>query len=141
MVGIVLRPDRSYLETRVKLSNRTPLRRSFLWWENAAVPVNKDYQIFFPHDVTYVNYHYLDSRISYPIAGEGVFNGIDMTEPRDISWHKNTVDATSYFACASEYDFFGGYDHGKDCGVVHIADHHISPGKTPSRTRTGPMRN
>ncbi|MCI9067429.1 MAG: DUF5107 domain-containing protein [Lachnospiraceae bacterium] len=129
MVGIVLRPDRSYLETRVKLSNRTPLRRSFLWWENAAVPVNKDYQIFFPHDVTYVNYHYLDSRISYPIAGEGVFNGIDMTEPRDISWHKNTVDATSYFACASEYDFFGGYDHGKDCGVVHIADHHISPGK------------
>ena len=27
------------------------------------------------------------------------------------------------------YDFFGGFDHGKKCGVVHIADHHISPGK------------
>ena len=129
MVGIVLRPDASYLETRVKLCNRTPVTKSFLWWENAAVPVNENYQIFFPKDVTYVNFHYLDSRISYPIAGDGVFNGIDMTQPRDISMHKNTKDATSYFACASKYDFFGGYDHGLACGVVHIGDHHISPGK------------
>ena len=129
LVGIVLRPDASYLETRVRLTNRTEVPHSFLWWENAAVPVNEQYQIFFPHDVTYVNFHYLDSRISYPIAGAGTYNGMDMTAPRDISWHKNTRDATSYFACASKYDFFGGYDHGKECGVVHIADHHISPGK------------
>lgn len=128
-VGIILRPGCAYLETRMKLTNRTPVRKSFLWWENAAVPVNEQYQIFFPKDVTYVNFHYLDSRISYPIAGDGVFNGIDMKEPRDISMHKNTRDATSYFACASKYDFFGGYDHGKGCGVVHIADHHIAPGK------------
>lgn len=129
LVGILLRPDAAYLETRVRLCNRTPARHSFLWWENAAVPVNPSYQIFFPPDVNYVSFHYLDSRISYPVAGGGSFNGIDMTQPRDISWHKNTTDATSYFACASKYDFFGGYDHGKQCGVVHIADHHISPGK------------
>lgn len=128
-VGIVLRADASYLETRVRLCNRTPLQKPFLWWENAAVPVNETYQIFFPHDVIYVNFHYLDSRISYPVAGDGVYNGFDMTKPRDISWHKNTRDATSYFACASKYDFFGGYDHGRDCGVVHIGNHHISPGK------------
>ncbi len=129
LVGVVLPPDAAYLETRVKLCNRTPTKKSFLWWENAAVPVNESYQIFFPRDVTYVNFHYLDSRISYPVAGAGIFNGIDMSEPRDISWHKNTRDATSYFACASKYDFFGGYDHGRDCGVVHIGNHHISPGK------------
>lgn len=129
MVGIVLRPDAAYLETRVQLCNRTPLTHSFLWWENAAVPVNEHYQIFFPKDVSYVNFHYLDSRISYPIAGDATYNGIDMKRARDISWHKNTQDATSYFACASKYDFFGGYDHGRDCGVVHIGDHHISPGK------------
>lgn len=129
MVGIVLRPDAAYLETRMQLCNRTPIQRSFLWWENAAVPVDENYQIFFPHDVTYVNFHYLDSRISYPIAGGGSFNGIDMRTARDISWHKNTRDATSYFACASKYDFFGGYDYGKDCGVVHVADHHTAPGK------------
>ena len=129
MVGIVLKPDTKYFETRMKLYNRTDTPRSFLWWENAAVPVHEQYQIFFPEDVTYVNFHYLKSRITYPIAGNGVFNGIPMQEDRDISMHKNTVPATSYFASASDYDFFGGYDHAKQCGVVHIGDHHVSPGK------------
>lgn len=129
MVGIVLKPDESCFETRMKLYNRTANERSFLWWENAAVPVNEDYQIFFPQDVKYVNFHYLKSRTTYPIAGNGVFNGIPMKEDRDISWHKNTREATSYFASASNYDFFGGYDHSKECGVVHIGDHHVSPGK------------
>lgn len=129
MVSVILRPGETSLETRVRLYNRTPVERSFLWWENAAVSVNEEYQIFFPQDVSYVNFHYLKSRTSYPIAGNGVFNGISMDTDRNISWHKNTKQATSYFACASDYDFFGGYDHGKQCGVVHIGDHHITPGK------------
>ena len=129
MVSIVLKPDAKYFETRMRLYNRTDTRHSFLWWENAAVPVDENYQIFFPQDVTYVNFHYLKSRITFPVAANGVFNGIPMQEARDISWHKNTREATSYFATASDYDFFGGYDHAKKCGVVHIGDHHISPGK------------
>ena len=129
MVGIVLRPGESFFETRMRLYNRTDTEHSFLWWENTAVAVNENYQIFFPQDVSYVNFHYLKSRTTYPIAGNGVFNGIPMEEPRDISWHKNTREATSYFAAASDYDFFGGYDHGKESGVVHVADHHVSPGK------------
>ncbi len=129
MVGIVLCPEKKYFETRMKLYNRTDVPHSFLWWENAAVPVHEQYQIFFPQDVTYVNFHYLKSRITYPVAGNGVFNGIPMEKPRDISMHKNTIPATSYFASASDYDFFGGYDHAKQCGVVHIGDHHVSPGK------------
>ena len=129
MVSIILRPGEKRFETRMRLYNRTDTVHSFLWWENAAVPVHDKYQIFFPQDVSYVNFHYLKSRITYPIAGEGVFNGIPMTEPRNISYHKNTVPATSYFAAASDYDFFGGYDHAKECGVVHIGDHHVSPGK------------
>ncbi len=129
MVGIVLRPNTTYLETRVRLYNRTSLPKSFLWWENAAVPVHNRYQIFFPPDVSYVNFHYLKSRTTYPVAGDTIYNGIPMEEPRDISLHKNTVPATSYFACASDFDFFGGYDHAKACGVVHIGDHHVTPGK------------
>ncbi|MBQ9796741.1 MAG: DUF5107 domain-containing protein [Clostridia bacterium] len=127
--SIVLRPGERFFETRMRLYNRTNLPHSFLWWENAAVPVNEEYQIFFPQDVKYVNFHYLKSRTTYPIAGNGVYNGIPMKEARDISFHKNTREATSYFASASDYDFFGGYDHGKRCGVVHIGDHHVSPGK------------
>ncbi len=29
----------------------------------------------------------------------------------------------------SREDFFGGYDHAAQAGIVHIADHHIAPGK------------
>jgi len=29
----------------------------------------------------------------------------------------------------SKYDFFGGYDHRRRAGLVHVADRHISPGK------------
>ena len=29
----------------------------------------------------------------------------------------------------SSYDFLGGYDHAKRAGMVHVADHHIAPGK------------
>ena len=131
MVGIILKPDEALFETRVKLCNRTPFRHSFLWWENAAVAVNRNYQIFFPKDVSYVNFHYKRSVTTYPIASNalGIFNGIRRDGDVDISFHKNTIQPTSYFCAPSKYDFFGGYDHGRNCGTIHIADHHISPGK------------
>lgn len=131
MVGIVLNPGESIFETRVKLSNITPLRHSFLWWENVAVPSNKNYEIFFPHDVSHVFFHYKRSVTTYPVAtnAAGIFNGIRYDGAVDISKHKNTIQPTSYFSAASQYDFFGGYDTGRKCGVVHIGDHHVSPGK------------
>lgn len=131
MVGIVLNPGECIFETRVKLSNTTPFRRSFLWWENAAVPSNRDYEIFFPHDVSYVYFHYKRSVTTYPVASNatGIFNGIKFDGDVDISKHKNTIQPTSFFSAASNYDFFGGYDAGQKRGVVHIGDHHISPGK------------
>lgn len=33
----------------------------------------------------------------------------------------------SLHICLLLQDFFGGYDHGKRGGVVHVANHHISP--------------
>ncbi len=131
MVCVILRKNSAYFETKARLYNRTETAKPFLWWENTAVPVNKDYQIFYPPDVSYVNFHYKRSVTTFPIADNslGVFNGIRYEEPTDISMHKSTIQPTSYFCAPSEYDFFGGYDHSKKCGVVHIADHHISPGK------------
>lgn len=131
MVGIVLKPGEAKFETRMKLCNRTLVTNSFLWWENTAVPVNKEYQIFYPKDVSYVNFHYKRSVTTYPIATNalGIFNGIRYNGETDISMHKNTVQPTSYFCAPSKYDFFGGFDHGKGCGVVHVANHHTAPGK------------
>ncbi len=49
--------------------------------------------------------------------------------PNDLSWYANIPVPTSYMVTGTEQDFFGGYDHKADAGVVHVADHHISPGK------------
>lgn len=128
MVGVYLAPGEARFDTRMKVYNRTATRHSFLWWENAAVPVNPQYRLVFPPDVTYVQFHYRKNVTSYPIAG-GVYNGIRMGDGIDISYHKNTRQPTSYFCAETKYDFFGGYDEGKRCGVIHVADHTVSVGK------------
>ena len=127
MVGICLYPDRAIIETKMKLYNRTMLPKSFLWWENAAVPVNPDYSIFFPQDVTYANFHYKKAVGSYPVMNE-YFNVQDNRGGNDIRFHNNTAQAVSYFSGISRFDFFGGYDHGKHAGVIHAASHHTSVG-------------
>ena len=132
MIGVCLREGECIFETKMKLDNITPHRHSFLFWENAAVPVDESYEIFFPEDVNYVHFHYKRSVTTFPIANNdrfGAFNGIYYDGDTDISKHKNTEQATSYFSASSKYDYFGGYNKNKGAGVVHIADHHISPGK------------
>ncbi len=47
----------------------------------------------------------------------------------DLSWYANIPVPTSYMCMGSEEDFFGGYDHAARAGLVHVASHHISPGK------------
>jgi hypothetical protein len=47
----------------------------------------------------------------------------------DLSWYANIPVPTSYMVTRSELDFFGGYDHAARAGVVHVANHHIAPGK------------
>lgn len=128
MVGVYLAPGEARFDTRMKVYNRTATRHSFLWWENAAVPVNPEYRLVFPPDVKYVQFHYRKNVTSYPVAS-GVYNGIRMGEGTDISYHKNTHQPTSYFCAPTKYDFFGGYDEGKQCGVIHVADRTVSVGK------------
>jgi tetratricopeptide (TPR) repeat protein len=128
MVGITLRPDTSYFETQVQLANRTEMEHPFMWWENAGVHVNDDYQLFFPQDVNWVHHHYDRHHATFPIH-KGWYAVENHEVPHDISYHKNTIKGNSYFAGPSKYDFFGGYDHRKGCGIIHIGNHHISPGK------------
>src|SRR5205823_4426106 len=47
----------------------------------------------------------------------------------DLSWYANIPVPTSYMALESKGDFFGGYDHAREAGLIHFANHHISPGK------------
>ena len=49
--------------------------------------------------------------------------------PNDLSFYANIPTPCSYMCMGSKEDFFGGYDYKAQAGIVHIADHHISPGK------------
>lgn len=128
MHGVTLHPGKSLVEVRVRLFNRTPLPQTFLWWANLAVHVNEQYQSVFPPDVTMVADHAKRATSKFPIA-DGFYYDVDYTAGVDISWWKNIPVPTSYMVLHSEYDFLAGYDHGRQAGVVHIANRHISPGK------------
>jgi tetratricopeptide (TPR) repeat protein len=49
--------------------------------------------------------------------------------PNDLSFYANIPVPTSYMCMGSQEDFFGGYDYAAQAGIIHIANHHISPGK------------
>ena len=129
--GISLKPGSSVVELKARLYNRTPYTQTFLWWANVAAKVHDLYESFFPPDVTYVADHAVRATTSFPCAN-GKYYGVDYSKrpgADNLSWYKNIPVPTSYMVCATEYDFFGGYDHAAEGGFVHIADRHIAPGK------------
>lgn len=128
IAGFTLYPDTAYIEIKGQLYNRTPLPQTFLWWANPAVAVNEHTQSIFPPDVHAVMDHGKRDVSSFPIA-TGVYYKHDYSEGVDISRYKNIPVPTSYMAEKSDYDFVGGYDHNLRAGILHVADHHISPGK------------
>ena len=59
----------------------------------------------------------------------GRYAGADFGNGTDVSWYSNHISANSMFAWNYTDDFFAGYDHGKQAGIMSVADHHIVPGK------------
>jgi len=128
LMKFTLYPGKAYIEITGQLYNRTSIPQTFLWWANPAVPVNENTQSIFPPDVHAVMDHGKRDVSRFPIA-TGVYYKKDYSEGVDISRYKNIPVPTSYMAEKSKYDFVGGYDYGVGAGILHVADHHISPGK------------
>ena len=128
MAGFRLYPDKAYLEVNAKLYNRTQFPQTFLWWANPAVKVNDDYQSVFPPDVNAVFDRGKRDVSEFPIA-KGTYYKVDYSKGVDISRYKNIPVPTSYMAIRSKYDFMGGYEHDSKGGLLHVANHHVSPGK------------
>ena len=125
--AFTLYPDKALLEIKSRVFNTTDTPRSFLWWSNPAVKGGDGHQSVFPPDVTAVFDHGKRAVIDFPIAhGEYYKVKYDGT---DISRYKNLPVPTSYMAWRSDYDFVGAYCHDEDGGLLHVADHHVSPGK------------
>ena len=128
MAGFTLRSGCAYLEIQGRVSNRTSLPQTFLWWANPAVEVNDAYQSVFPPDVNAVFDHGKRAVSSFPIA-TGTYYKMDYSAGVDISNYKNIFVPTSYMAVNSKYDFEGGYENDTKGGMLHVASHHFSPGK------------
>ncbi|MDR3366067.1 MAG: DUF5107 domain-containing protein [Prevotellaceae bacterium] len=128
MQGFTLYPGKAYLEIKVKIYNRTPFPQTFLWWANPAVVVHGDYHSVFPPDVYAVFDHGKRDVSNFPIA-TGTYYKQDYSAGVDISRYKNIPVPTSYMAISSKFDFVGGYDESAGGGLLHVADHHVSPGK------------
>lgn len=136
MAGFTLYPGKAYLEIKGKLFNRTPFPQTFLWWANPAVKVNDHYQSIFPPDVHAVFDHGKRDVSSFPIA-KGTYYKVDYSPGTDISRYKNIPVPTSFMAVRSQYNFIGGYEHDTQAGMLHVANHHISPGKKQWTWGTG----
>ncbi|WP_319563039.1 DUF5107 domain-containing protein [Marispirochaeta sp.] len=125
---ITLYDDKAYVEITGQLYNPTQFPQTFLWWANPAIAVNGHTQSIFPPDVHAVMDHGKRDVSTFPIA-TGIYYKHDYREGVDISRYKNIPVPTSYMAYHSDYDFVGSYDHQKQTGILHVADHHVSPGK------------
>lgn len=126
--GFTLRPGCAYLEIKGVLYNPTTLPQTFLWWANPAVSVNDHYRSVFPPDINAVFDHGKRAVSSFPIA-TGTYYKMDYSAGVDIANYKNIYVPTSYMGVNSKYDFEGGYECDTQAGMLHVASHHISPGK------------
>jgi tetratricopeptide (TPR) repeat protein len=137
IIGVTLYPDKSYIEAKVLIFNRTAFPHSILYWANVAVHANDDYQIIFPPSVQVATFHSKNDFSRWPISNE-VYRGVDY-KGVDLSWWKNHPDPVSFFAWDIKEDFFGGYDHGKQAGVVHVGNHRIVCGAKLWEWSPGPF--
>ncbi len=128
MAGVTLYPDKAYLEIKGVVYNRTAVPQTFLWWANPAVAVNDAYQSVFPPDINAVFDHGKRAVSSFPIA-TGTYYKMDYSSGVDISNYKNLKVPTSYMAVNSRYNYVGGYENDTQAGMLHVANHRLSPGK------------
>ena len=128
MAGFTLRPGCAYLEIHGVLYNRTDVPQTFLWWANPAVAVNDAYQSVFPPDINAVFDHGKRAVSSFPIA-TGTYYKMDYSAGVDISNYRNIKVPTSYMGVNSRFNFEGGYENDTMAGMLHVASHHLSPGK------------
>jgi tetratricopeptide (TPR) repeat protein len=135
-LGISLFPGRSYIEARLVPYNRSPFLHSMLYFANAGVHANDDYQVVFPPSTEWVTQHAKAEYAAWPIAHEN-YNHVDFTaqgrefgtDGVDISRWKNNIQWISFFAYNYEDDWVAGYDHGKKAGTLVLGNHHVAPGK------------
>jgi len=121
VIGITLRPGRSYIEADYRLTNPNPVTRNFKFWANVAVTADENFRTFWPPGQEIAVFHNNSSFARWPISHE-VYRGIDYTEGVDLTWWRNHPSPVSFFFWQGEEGFIGGYNYKYNAGTIHVGD-------------------
>jgi tetratricopeptide (TPR) repeat protein len=135
VIGITLRPGRSYIEVVYHLNNSKDVTKNFLFWANVAVTANENFRTFWPPSQETGVFHSNTSFTHWPISHE-VYKGIDYSSGVDLTWWKNHPDPVSFFFWQGKEGFVGGYDYAQKAGTVHVGD--VYKNKTSKLWQFGP---
>ena len=121
VIGITLRPGRSYIETVYRLSNSKDVTKNFLFWANVAITANENFRTFWPPSQEIGVFHNNNDFAHWPVSHE-IYRGIDYSSGVDLTWWKNHPDPVSFFFWQGKEGFIGGYDYAQKAGTVHVGD-------------------
>lgn len=121
LVGVTLRPGRSFFEVEYRINNATDITNTFLFWANASMTANKNYRTFWPPSQEIAVNHNNSSFTNWPVSDVKYARG-DYTSGVDLTWWKNHPTPVSFFFWQAEEGFIGGYDYGEKAGTLHVGD-------------------
>lgn len=139
-IGLSLMSDRAVLRAQNIFMNRGPWIESMIYWANVSVHCGDDYQILFPPSMHLGFDHHKNYWTHYPIGprkeelellpSQRSKYANDIDGEMDLSWWRNfTIESRSIFGMDPDNAWMAGYDHGKECGTVHVSNRHITVGK------------
>ncbi len=106
-VAVTLHPGQAFLETEMRLYNRTGLPNRYWFWANSAAPVGRGMEYI----STATKVFTLKDVMSFPVHA-GV----------DIHWDRNHLEAQDMFCLNPREQFVGWYNHELGQGMVNVAD-------------------
>ncbi|SIS67741.1 Tetratricopeptide repeat-containing protein [Zobellia uliginosa] len=123
VVGMTLRPGRSYIEVDYRINNTSDVTTTFLFWANVAITANDDFRTFWPPSQEIGVYHNNSSFIKWPLSNKtDDYGRTRYEEGVDLTWWKNHPNPVSFFMWDIKEGFIGGYDYGQKAGTVHVGD-------------------
>jgi len=113
-----LYPDRSFVEVRVRIYNRTPFDTRYLYWNNCGFVLNNDTEFILPEDAGSMHGKEVKT-FSWPVWKHMELN----------HWRNSPPDALGLYMLDAREPYFGYYEHKQHFGLVHYADLADLPGK------------
>ncbi|MEO9891414.1 DUF5107 domain-containing protein [Aurantibacter sp.] len=123
VIGMTLRPGRSFIEVDYRITNTSDVTTTFLFWANVAITANDDFRTFWPPSQEIGVYHNNSSFIQWPYTNAtDDYGRTSYEEGVDLTWWKNHPNPVSFFMWDIKEGFIGGYDYGQNAGTVHVGD-------------------